>query len=226
MLGTVIHEITHSWFGNDVGCQNWNHFWINEGLNVFMERKVIEFLSGEDEAKIDYFTGNASMYSDMEGYGLNNSYSSLFPDIGDDDPENSFSGVPYEKGAQFMYWIEKILGKVSFQQFFRSYILEFHQRAINATSMYVFYKEWVTETFPANATEIITMTQWDTWVYSPGVAPTLNITTFETEALAVAIQLADAYVVPYVDSRTISTPSNYLDYWAYTANQKLAFIQG
>ena len=117
MLKTVIHEITHSWFGNDVGCKSWNHFWINEGLNVFMERKVLEQFYGTGFALLDYFTGNTSMVEEMiDWYGLNNSYSSLFPDIGDDDPENSFSDVPYEKGSQFMFWIETLISEEAMQQ--------------------------------------------------------------------------------------------------------------
>jgi leukotriene-A4 hydrolase len=81
MLGTAIHEITHSWFGNDVGCQNWDNFWINEGMNTWMERKIMEEMYGEEYVKIEYFNGNTTMYfDDMVGYyGVNNSYSSLFP---------------------------------------------------------------------------------------------------------------------------------------------------
>jgi leukotriene-A4 hydrolase len=91
---TAIHELTHSWFGNNVGCQNWDNFWINEGLNTFMERKTLEQLRGVDFAKIEYYNGNITLLGDIEYYGYDNSYSSLFPDIGDDDPENSFSYLP------------------------------------------------------------------------------------------------------------------------------------
>ena len=78
-------------------------------------------------------------------------------DIGDDDPENSFSGVPYDKGAQFAYYIETILGKSGMQSFIRAYIGEFTQMAINSPEMYTFYESWVTENFPENSTEILEM---------------------------------------------------------------------
>jgi hypothetical protein len=56
---------------------------------------MLSALRGENFAKIDYFTGNTSMYfGDILYYGLNDPYSSLFPNIRDDDPENSFSGLP------------------------------------------------------------------------------------------------------------------------------------
>jgi len=34
------HEMAHSWTGNTVTCRNWEHFWLNEGWTVFVERKV------------------------------------------------------------------------------------------------------------------------------------------------------------------------------------------
>jgi len=220
MLKIAIHEITHSWFGNDVGCKSWNHFWINEGLNVFMERKVLEFFYSKDYAAIDYFTGNTSMVEQMDSwYGLDDPYSSLFPDIGDDDPENSFSDVPYEKGSQFLYYIESLIGMDAMQRMLQDYILTFTQQAIDATEFKSFYESWVMDTFPDNATDIIDMTMWDVWVYEPGVAPVdLGI---RTDAINEAILLADEYVALGGEDR----PPNYMDYFDYYPSQMVAFVQ-
>lgn len=38
------------------------------------------------------------MISDMEGYGFNNTFSSLHPEEKGVDPNDAFSDVPYEKG--------------------------------------------------------------------------------------------------------------------------------
>jgi len=41
-LATVVaHEIAHSWMGNLVTSQTWEHFWMNEGFTVFVERKIV-----------------------------------------------------------------------------------------------------------------------------------------------------------------------------------------
>ena len=45
-ISVVIHEIAHSWTGNLVTCSQWDHFWLNEGLTVFLERKAVEILYG------------------------------------------------------------------------------------------------------------------------------------------------------------------------------------
>mmetsp|Transcript_19461 Transcript_19461/g.14140 ORF Transcript_19461/g.14140 Transcript_19461/m.14140 type:complete len:117 (+) Transcript_19461:753-1103(+) len=39
-VGVGIHEICHSWTGNEVTCENWSNMWLNEGFTVFEERKV------------------------------------------------------------------------------------------------------------------------------------------------------------------------------------------
>jgi leukotriene-A4 hydrolase len=231
MLSIAIHEITHSWFGNDVGCKNWNNFWINEGMNVFMERKILQDFYGVDYIKIEYFTGNTSMYEQMiDWYSLDDPYSSLFPDIGDDDPENSFSDVPYEKGSQFMYYIETLLGAEATQQYLRDYIMEFHGMAIDSPELKNFYEEWVTANMGENATMILEKTMWDTWIYEPGVAPVpLD---FYTEAVESGQALAREYVALAVLngtntelSRSFSSPPNYLEYLEYFGSQKIAFVQ-
>ena len=40
LANVVAHEIAHSWTGNLVGCTTWEHFWLNEGHTVFLERKI------------------------------------------------------------------------------------------------------------------------------------------------------------------------------------------
>ena len=47
------HEIAHSWTGNDVTCEDWSNFWLNEGFTVFEERKVTGGYKGDDFAKIE-----------------------------------------------------------------------------------------------------------------------------------------------------------------------------
>lgn len=92
------HEIAHSWTGNDVTCQNWEHFWLNEGFTVFEERKVSGQLHGKEFAQVEALLGNTSMYAAMEAYGFDNVFSSLHPTLKGANPDDSFSTVPYEKG--------------------------------------------------------------------------------------------------------------------------------
>jgi leukotriene-A4 hydrolase len=92
------HEIAHSWTGNDVTCQNWEHFWLNEGFTVFEERKVSGRLRNREFAQVEALLGNTSMYEAMSAYGMDNVFSSLHPTLKGAAPDDSFSTVPYEKG--------------------------------------------------------------------------------------------------------------------------------
>lgn len=46
LTSMIAHEIAHSWTGNLVTNGNWNHFWINEGFTVYVERKIQERVFG------------------------------------------------------------------------------------------------------------------------------------------------------------------------------------
>ena len=43
----LFHELCHDWFGNMVTAQDWNDFWIQEGLTGYVEALYEEYLQGE-----------------------------------------------------------------------------------------------------------------------------------------------------------------------------------
>jgi leukotriene-A4 hydrolase len=94
----AVHEICHSWTGNEVTTNNWEDFWLNEGFTVFFERHVTDLLYDRDFAYTEALLGNTSLYNAMVNFGFNNTYSSIHPVLLGDNPDNSFSEVPYEKG--------------------------------------------------------------------------------------------------------------------------------
>jgi len=72
--------------------------WLNEGFTVFEERKVSAFVHGDDFSKVNAYLGNLSMVNAMKDFGFDKNYSSLYPLVGKNLPDESFSTVPYEKG--------------------------------------------------------------------------------------------------------------------------------
>ncbi len=48
LANVIAHEIAHSWTGNLVTNKDWEHFWLNEGFTVFVERKILGALQGEE----------------------------------------------------------------------------------------------------------------------------------------------------------------------------------
>ena len=81
-----------------VTMNNWEDFWLNEGFAVFIERHVQAQLWNINFAATEAFVGNSSMYSATTNFGLTNTYSSIHPVFKGDNPNNSVSIIPFEKG--------------------------------------------------------------------------------------------------------------------------------
>lgn len=47
MADVIIHEISHSWFGNLVTNANWGEFWLNEGFTMYAQRRISATLYGK-----------------------------------------------------------------------------------------------------------------------------------------------------------------------------------
>ena len=55
---------------------------------------------------------------------MDNSFSSLHPVLQGENPDSSFSEVPYEKGFQLLYYMESLIGREQFKLFLQYYIRE------------------------------------------------------------------------------------------------------
>lgn len=138
------HEIAHSWTGNTVTCANWESFWLNEGFTVFIERKVSGQLHGEDFALVEAQLGNVSMWTDMQAQGLDNTYSSIHPVLAGDNPDNSFTELPYEKGFQTLTFLESLLDSdEEFRQFLRYWVSERFLTSVHYTDLIETWGKWV-----------------------------------------------------------------------------------
>jgi len=187
------HEIAHSWTGNTITCQDWESFWLNEGFTVFNERKVSSFLHGADFAQTEALMGNASLWDDMSNYGLDNTYSSIHPVLKGDNPDNAFSEVPYEKGFQFLHYIESVVGELAMQEFLQHYILEHSLTSITAATARATWERWVEDNYEAlDVNHILSTVDWDTWVYESTLAPVHF--DFTTKASNESAALANSYI--------------------------------
>ena len=106
----VAHEISHSWTGNLVTNATWEHFWLNEGWTMFLERKIIARVHGrhnnnnqndDDLAARDLhaLSGWKALEASVDLYGHSHPFTKLYlkADTPPCDPDDAFSSVPYEK---------------------------------------------------------------------------------------------------------------------------------
>jgi len=152
----AIHEMTHSWTGNLVTCKTNEEFWLNEGFTVFIERKITPLFTNESEiCNISAHIGNRSMIRDMERFGFDHPFSALVPNLKGRSPTEAYSDVPYEKGFQFLTYLEMKIGLNNFHEFLKQYIDHFSRKSLNSKELKIFFEDFVKKVFPSNSTEIL-----------------------------------------------------------------------
>lgn len=158
----VAHELAHSWSGNLVTNASWEHFWINEGLTVFTETKIVEALFGRETAAIRMEEGWQHVHDDMTRFGMEHRFTCLCPRLlPGEDPDDSFSSVPYEKGASLFWNMELVLGASAMKESIREYFDTFALKTITSEGL----REFFVRRHPALETGI----DWGRWFHEPGM---------------------------------------------------------
>lgn len=136
----VAHELAHSWTGNLITNKTNEHFWLNEGLTTYAERRIIEVVQGEEIAALSTGIGWSGLNDDMERFKDNMEFTKLKTKQEGVDPDDIYSRVPYEKGFQFIWRIERQVGRPAFDEFLKKYIATFKFHSIDTDMFLSFLK--------------------------------------------------------------------------------------
>ncbi|KAK3518131.1 hypothetical protein QTP70_033232 [Hemibagrus guttatus] len=167
-LATVIaHEISHSWTGNLVTNKTWEHFWLNEGHTVYLERMIGRVMEGEQFRQFKAMGGWKELQESVNHFGANNVNTNLVPNLDGVNPDECFSSVPYEKGFALLYHLEEQLGGPEvFMGFVKSYIQMFAYSSVTTDDwknyLFTYFKDKV---------DILNKVDWNAWMHTPGMAP-------------------------------------------------------
>ncbi|XP_048743567.2 leukotriene A-4 hydrolase-like isoform X1 [Ostrea edulis] len=172
LADVVAHEISHSWTGNLVTNKNWEHFWLNEGHTVFVERKITGRLhSGQSLSHFMALGRAKDLNETIEVVLKNGPYTRLIPDLKGVDPDDAFSIVPYEKGFTLLFYLETLLGgSAVFEKFLKAYIEKFKQQSIDSDQWKDFLYSYFTD-----KREVLDGVEWDKWFYDQGMPPVIPI---------------------------------------------------
>eukprot|EP00927_Polykrikos_kofoidii_P018629 TRINITY_DN18656_c0_g1_i1.p1 TRINITY_DN18656_c0_g1~~TRINITY_DN18656_c0_g1_i1.p1 ORF type:complete len:683 (-),score=95.06 TRINITY_DN18656_c0_g1_i1:46-2028(-) len=139
----VAHEIAHSWSGNLVTNETWEHFWLNEGLTVFTELKIVRDVFGADEAMLQLSGCLKSLRESVNDYGEDHNFTKLVPNLsGNMDPDDAFSTVPYYKGMSLFCRLESFVGEENFKAFLQSYFENFTGRTVTSKQMRDYFLDY------------------------------------------------------------------------------------
>ncbi|XP_040564272.1 LOW QUALITY PROTEIN: leukotriene A-4 hydrolase [Lepeophtheirus salmonis] len=163
LTDVIAHEIAHSWSGNLVTNSNFEHFWLNEGFTMFIERKIkAKMANSESLRHFEGIGGWKKLEYGIEVLGEDNPKTRLVPNLSGVDPDDAFSVVPYEKGFAFLWYLEELVGGSSvFDPFLKDYIETYKHQSIDSNT----FKKFVIKHFP----ELESKVEWNDWFYKAGM---------------------------------------------------------
>ncbi|SEI36977.1 YALIA101S16e00452g1_1 [Yarrowia lipolytica] len=196
-VDVIAHELAHSWSGNLVTNCSWEHFWLNEGWTVYLERRIVGALEGEQQRHFSAIIGWNALEESvklMSRDPVQESYTQLVVDLkpnGGADPDDAFSSVPYEKGSTFLFFLETEIGQAKFDPFVKHYFKHFRYKSLDTYQfidcLFDFYANDKEVTDKLNAID------WEKTLFAPGLPnkPKFD-TTLADECYSLASRWKDA----------------------------------
>ncbi|KAK1141367.1 Leucyl aminopeptidase yscIV [Aspergillus melleus] len=187
-VDVIAHELAHSWSGNLVTNASWEHFWLNEGWTTYLERRILAAVHGEPYRHFSAIIGWKSLADSVEHFGHDHEFTKLITDLKGKDPDDAFSSIPYEKGFNFLYHLETLVGKNKFDQFIPHYFMTFKEKSLDSYE----FKSTILDFFQsdAEASRLLNELDWDTWFYAPGLPPKPH---FDTSLVDVVYELSNKW---------------------------------
>jgi leukotriene-A4 hydrolase len=233
----VAHEIAHSWTGNLVTNANWDHFWLNEGWTVWLERRIMMRVRGAAAGP----KGDAKYFSFLASSGWSNlkdavehftelkqgQYTRLVQRLEGIDPDDAFSAVPYEKGFSLLYAIQRRVGDDAFEDFAKDYIATFKSRLVSSLDFKVFVTGY------RGFQHALADLDWDMWFNAEGMPA--ETPTFDDSLSSAATKQATCWVmtpeVPAQNSPQALEMKQEWDVWSskqkcYMLDKMLELTQG
>ncbi|MGK3761875.1 MAG: leukotriene-A4 hydrolase [Bacillariaceae sp.] len=134
--------------------------------------------------------------------------------IGDNDPDDSYSRVSYEKGFTFILYLERLVGTPEFEKFFQAYIAKFASKTLTSDD----FKDFFLQHFAGNLK--IKEIDWETWFYAQGMPPVLP--PLDQSMAKASTDLADKWIG--VDRGNTQDPPSNNELSAWSSGQTTCFL--
>ncbi len=113
------HELAHQWMGNLVTPAWWDHLWLSEAFATFVGDKVSAELDGFDDYPLrTQIDRENALAADAEAQP----HAIRHPIAEDDDLDETFDAIAYEKGAAVLAMFEQHVGAAAFRAALRAYV--------------------------------------------------------------------------------------------------------
>ena len=147
---TVAHEMAHQWFGDLVTMAWWDDVWLNEAFATWMEDKILEPYKPAWRMELERTRETALA---MEGDALVSARRIRQQIASNDDIQNAFDEITYQKGGAVIGMFEAFVGPDRFRKGIARYLGEHaHGNATSADFLAAVSAETTPELGPAFAT--------------------------------------------------------------------------
>ncbi len=162
LVSLIAHELAHSWSGNLVTNSNWNDLWLNEGFTSYFEKRIMEEITDKDYTEMLWEIAYQDLQADLKDFKEEKwADTRLKVDLKDRHPEESFSAIPYDKGALFLRTLEEAVGREVFDKWLTAYFAAHKFTPMN-TGMAVKHME---ENLDLQKADI----DINEWIFKPGL---------------------------------------------------------
>lgn len=165
LVSLIAHELAHSWAGNQVTNATWNDLWINEGLTVYLERRIMEAIRGKDYADMLWAIGRQDLDYTLDRLGEQSELTKLKLNLKDISAQESFTDIAYEKGAHFIWALENTVGRQHLDSFLRYYYDKYAFQCVS-TEMFIHEIEEKLLSLNSNWSDQLSYIEW---IFNPGL---------------------------------------------------------
>ncbi len=165
LVALIAHELSHSWSGNLVTCAAWDDFWLNEGMTTYLENRVMEELYGVPYARMLSVLGYEDLMEEMKVMGEDSPDTRLKLSLTGRDPDDGFTGIPYEKGRLFLTMLEQAFGREKWDSFLKAYFDKYAFQSITTEDFLAFLREQLIREDQA----MESLLKIDEWIYKAGL---------------------------------------------------------
>ncbi|KAG8936626.1 hypothetical protein FRC02_000619 [Tulasnella sp. 418] len=226
LVSVVAHEASHSWFGNNVTTADSGHFWLNEGFTTYMERVLRGRLLGAAERDFSYIIGHKALIDALKQYEDRPKYQRLvIPYTFGEDPDDAYSRVPYEKGSNFLLYLERLLGGLDvFLPYVKDYVKTFRGKSLRTSQ----WKNHLYRYFEVNGgqskVDLLHSVNWDAWLHGEGLDLPEKMV-YDTSLADKAYDLANRWNESGHASDISKLDFSHADLDGFTSNQIVVFLE-
>jgi aminopeptidase N len=202
----VARAVAQAWAGDLVSGATPRDAWIDAGLAVYMQNRLVRQVYGDARVTVDRVLAEHAVREDLAQ--MDRPDQALAVDQRDRDPAVSRAAAD-EKGGLLFTFLDDKFGRERLDAFLQGYFDHFVFKSITTEEFLAYLKENLLDRFPG----IVSASQVEHWVKEPGLpqdAPLLAIPLYESVDTTRSAWLAGKAAAKKLDTRAWVTPQ-----WVY-----------